>query len=148
MIIIGVFTLISASCSTGIESTKKIRMTKEDVRMMVKSPEQEFSESIQGTPLASWEKGRRFTALTDRTLYIFDPSGLPEDAAAQSLKGKTLYFIGLDSHINPDLREECVILFSDGIHIFRYRTGKTTEEAMTEIDSSRIPLIADAALID
>ena len=148
MIIIGVFTLISASCSTGIESTKKIRMTKEDVRMMAKSPEQEFSESIQGTPLASWEKGRRFTALTDRTLYIFDPSGLPEDAAAQSLKGKTLYFIGLDSHINPDLREECVILFSDGTNIFRYRTGKTTEEAMTEIDSSRIPLIADAALID
>ncbi|MDE7410190.1 MAG: hypothetical protein K2N09_09235 [Muribaculaceae bacterium] len=136
------------SCSTGIESTKKIRMTKEDIKLMSKSPEQEFSESIQGIPLSAWEKGKRFMALSDRTLYIFEPSGLNATHDNESLKGKTLTFIGLDSHINPDLREECVILFSDGKRTLRYRTGKSTEEAIRGIDSSKIPLISDLALIE
>ena len=141
-------TIFFASCSTGIESTKKIRMSKEDVRMMEKSPEQKFAEAISGTPLSSWEKGRPFTAMTDRTLYLFEPTGFSDGKEETSLKGKTLYFTGLDSHLNPDLREECVILFSDGRNTFRYRTGKTTEAAMKDIDSSKIPLMADISLID
>ena len=139
---------LCASCSTGIESTKKIRMTKEDVRMMAKSPEQKFAENIIGSPLSAWEIGRPFTAMTDRTLYLFDPVGVAPNGAEEPIKGKTLTYVGLDSHINPDLREECVILFSDGIRTYRYRTGKTTQAALKEIDSSRLPLMADAELIE
>ena len=140
--------LATTSCNTGIESTKKIRMNKEDVRLMTKSQEQTFAESIQGTPLSSWKKGKRFIGMSDRTLYIFEPTGLEEASRAMSLKGKEITYIGLDSHLNPDLREECVILFSDGDRILRYRTGKPTQEAMTEIDSSRLPLLSDIALIE
>lgn len=148
MLIIGIIALFSTSCSTGIESTKKIQMTKEDIRMMEKGPEQRFAEAITGTPLSLWEKGRPFTAMTDRSLYLFEPVGFYKGEEEKSLMGKTLYFAGLDSHLNPDLKEECVILFSDGSRNFRYRTGKTTEAAMKEIDSSKIPLMADNALIE
>lgn len=136
------------SCSTGIEGTKKIRMTKEDIRLMVKSPEQTFSESIQGSPLSAWEMGKQFLGMSDRTLYIFEPTGMNAEDPYQSLKGKTLYYTGLDSYVNPDLREECVILFSDGQRTLRYRTGKSTSDSMKEIDSSKLPLIADINLID
>ncbi len=139
---------VCISCSTGIESTKKIRMTKEDVRLMVKSPEQKYAENIHGTPLSSWQKGKRFMAMSDRTPYIFEPNDLLSENQVESLKGKYLTFIGLDSTINPDLREECVLLFSDGTHTLRFRTGKSTEAALKEIDSSRLPLISDLDLID
>lgn len=147
MVLVGIIALFSASCSTGIESTKKIRMTKEDVRHMAKTPEQNFAEGIQGVPLSGWEQGRRFMAMSDRTQYVFEPNSLSSDAAEQSLKGKTLSYIGIDSRINPDLREECVIIFSDGKNTLRYPTGKSTSDALKETDSSRLPLLSDLELI-
>ncbi len=135
-------------CSTGIESTKKIKMTKEDVKLMVKTPEQNLAESILGVPLSSWEKGRRFMAMSDRTLYIFEPASLESDLSEQSLKGKTLTYMGTESQTNPGLMDECVILFSDGNRILRYKTGKPTDVALKEIDSSKLPLISDLSLIE
>lgn len=140
--------IFSASCSTGIESTKTIKMNKEDMKLLAKSEEQKMAESIQGTPLSSWKKGKRFLAMSDRTSYIFEPTGMMTDTDAESLSGKILTYEGLDRHINPDLSDECVILFSDGTNILRYRTKKTTAEAMTEIDSSKLPLLSDLALVE
>lgn len=139
---------LSPACSTGIESTKKIRMTKEDVRLMAKTPEQNYAESIQGTPLSDWEPGRKFMAMSDRTLLIFEPVAFDGDLSGTSIKGKILLYAGTDSHVSPDLKEECVILFSDGDRLLRYRTGKPTSEALRAIDSSRIPLMSDLTLID
>ena len=123
-------------------------MTKGDVKLMVKSPEQTFAESISGSPLSSWENGRKFMAMSDRTLYIFDPSGINPDISGQAIKGNILSFAGLDSQTNPDLMEECVILFTDGDRTLRYKTGKPTNIAMTEIESSKLPLISDLTLIE
>lgn len=135
-------------CSTGIESTKKIKMSKEDVKLMTKTQEQTFAESIVGIPLSSWEKGRKFMAMSDRTLYIFDPSGMDPNLSGQSLKGSILTYAGLDSQTNPDLMEECVILFTDGTRKLRYKTGKPTNIAMREIESSKLPLLSDLSLIE
>lgn len=140
--------MLSPSCSTGIESTKKIRMTKEDVRLMTKSPEQKFAESIQGSLLSEWKPGKEFMAMSDRTLLIFEPNSLTEDNPEMNIKGKKLSYVGLDSHLSPDLKEECVIVFTDGVRQLRYRTGKPTSTALSEIDSSKLPLISDIALID
>lgn len=136
------------SCSTGIESTKTIKMSKEDLKHMAKTEEQTLASSIHGTPLSSWEKGKKFLATSDRTLYIFDPSSLPFNQPDLSLGGTILFYNGVESRHNPDLREECVILFSDGRHNYRYPTGKPTAEAMKEIDSSKLPLLSDIDLIE
>lgn len=147
-ILICVFGLFSASCSTGIESTKTIKMSKEDRKQMAKSAEQTFASGIHGTPLSSWEKGKVFLAMTERTLYIFDPSSLPYDQEEKSLPGKRFCYEGWESRTNPDLREECVILFSDGSNVYRYPTGKPSSEALEGIDSSKLPLLSDASLIE
>lgn len=144
---IGILSAFFLSCSTGIESTKTIRMNKGDMKLMAKSAEQQLAESLQGTPLSSWEKGKKFLAMSDRTLYIFEPVGIISDPSTQDLTGKILTYIGIDTHINPDLKDECVILFSDGTNTFRYRTKRSTEEAMKYVDSSKLPLLSDLELI-
>lgn len=123
-------------------------MTKEDVRLMTKSPEQKLAESIHGSPLSEWKEGKQFLAMSDRTLYIFEPTGFDTDTPGQSLKGRILTYTGLDSALTPDLREECVVLFSDGTQTFRYRTGKETSAAIKDLDSGKIPLLSDLALIN
>lgn len=139
---------ILASCSTGIESTKKIRMNKDDVKLMAKSKEQIFASSLQGSPLSSWEKGKKFLAMSDRALYIFEPNETITGINVENFSGKTLTFVGVDSHITPDLKDECVIVFSDGTNLFRYLTKKPTAEAMNDIDSSKLPLLSDIDLIE
>ncbi|MDE6478816.1 MAG: hypothetical protein K2L45_00990 [Muribaculaceae bacterium] len=123
-------------------------MNKEEVKMMTKSAEQKFAESLQGTPLASWERGKRFLAMSDRTLYIFEPTGMNADPNGANLMGKILTYEGLDSQLMPDLKDECVILFSDGTTTYRYRTKKSTTEAKKDIDSSRLPLLSDLDLVE
>lgn len=139
--------VMCASCSTGIESTKKIKMTKEDAKLMVKTAEEAYTESLLGTPLSSWKEGKEFLALSDRTFYIFEPTGLSNELSGQALKGNTLFFKGTESYQTPDLREECILLFSDGQNTYRYRTGKPTATAMKDIESSKVPLMSDLDLI-
>ncbi len=116
--------------------------------MMAKSPEQIYASSLQGTPLSEWEIGKKFLVMSDRALYIFEPIGIMTGIGPENLTGEILTYAGIDRHVNPDLRDECVILFSDGANTFRYRTKKNTDEALKEIDSSKIPLLADIDLVD
>ncbi len=145
---LGLLAAIFASCSTGIESTKKIRMTKEDEKLMAKSAEQLYAATLQGTPLSAWEKGKAFLAMSDRTLYIFEPNGTTTDIIGQNLTGQRLAYVGVDQIVNPDLKNECVILFSDGSNTYRYRTKKTMDAALKDIDSSKLPLLADLDLVE
>ncbi len=113
--------------------------------MMVRSEEQIFASAISGTPLSEWEPGKKFLAMSDRSMFVFDPSslsGVPTD----SVRGRVLQFAGYESRITPDLKEECVILFSDGSSIYRYNTGRPVAEALSEIVSSKMPLLADVDL--
>lgn len=148
VLIVGLITIFFSSCSTGIESTKKIRMTKEDQKLMAKSEEQIYAASLQGSPLSAWEKGKAFLAMSDRTLYIFEPNGSSANVIGQDLTGEKLIYVGVDRLVNPDLKDECIILFSDGNNTFRYRTKKTMDEASNGIDSSKLPLLADLDLVE
>lgn len=148
MTMLAVSAMILTSCSTGIESTKKIKMTKEDMKLMSKTPEQEFSSEIRGQHLSEWETGKKFLAMSDRTLYIFLPSGLSNTESGADIEGRIMTYTGIESVLTPGLSEECIIKFSDGIHQLSYATGKPTESALIEIDSSRMPLLADIDLAD
>lgn len=136
---------LTFSCSTGIESTKKIKMNKDDVKMMVKSDEQLLASRIKGIPLKDWSKGKKFLVMSDRSVYLFEQPLTSDDAS--SLQGEILYYAGTEIKTNPDLKEECVIKFTHGPDTYHYNTGKTIQNAMDEIDSSKIPLLADLDLV-
>lgn len=137
---------VMSSCSTGIEGTKKIRMNKDDIKLMAKSDEQIFASEIKGIPLKDWKIGRKFMTMNDRALFIFDSSSAINDNS--SADGKTLFYTGYKSRITPDLKDECILSFSDGVNSYTYNTGKSTVEALHDIDSSKLPLLADLELID
>lgn len=140
--------LLAAGCSTGIESTKKIQMSRSEQKQMIRSEEQTFADSIKGTPLSQWQKGKKFMASSGRTPLIFEPSGVEYASDYASFEGKILRFAGTESKLTPDLNEECVIVFTDGNQIYRYHTGKTSEAAMQDTYSSKLPLLYDLDLIE
>lgn len=142
-----IIAMLFSACSTGIESTKKIKMNKYEARQMVKSDEQNYASQLHGVPLEKWEVGKEFMTMNQRALYLFDPS-TTEQADNDSFAGKILKFVGSETSMTPDLKEECVLLFSDGGNIFKYNTGKTGQQALKEIDSSKLPLLSDINLID
>lgn len=137
-----------ASCSTGIESTKKIQMSRSEQRQIQRTEEEMFANALKGTPLSQWHPGKKFMASSGRTPLIFEPSGVNYSTNDDSFEGKMLDFVGTEIRMTPDLKDECVILFSDGSNIFRYPTGKSHESATSEIDSSKMPLLYDIDLID
>lgn len=138
--------VLICGCSTGIEGTKRIRMSKDDMKLLVKTDEQNLASSISGTPLSQWKPEKEFIATSDRSLYVFEPSDMGSEQG--DIKGDTLRFSGIENVKTPDLKEECVILFVNGNRPLRYRTGKTEAEAMAEIYSSKLPLLSDIELID
>ena len=135
-----------SSCSTGIEGTKKIRMNKDDIKQMAKSDEQNFADEIAGVPLKDWKEGRKFLAMNERALYLFDSA--PGELKKSSIQGEVLSYVGYQSRVTPDLSDECLLIFSDGTENFLYNAGKSTKEALNDIDSSKIPLLADIEIID
>lgn len=114
---------------------------------MQKSEEQYFAEGLKGTPLSDWKPGMKFMASSGRTPLIFEPSGLEYDPEDNSFEGRILEFVGTETRVTPDLNDECVILMADGDRTYRYLTGKGSETAIKEIDSSKLPLIYDLQLI-
>lgn len=138
---------VVSSCSTGIESTKTIKMNKDDLRQMNKTDEQVFASQIEGQMLKDWKIGKRFLAADDRTRYIFEPSA-ETVSDNESFEGKSLQFSGIVTKLTPDLKEECVIVFSDGSQDYVFATGKSQSDAMSEIDSSKLPLLVDVDIID
>lgn len=123
-------------------------MSKDDLKLMEKSDEQKLATSIGGTPLSEWSVGKPFMATSDRTLYVFDPASIPFGQNDSTLKGKTLTYAGRENILTPDLKEECVLLFTCDGNTYRYASGKTETEALKEIDSSKLPLMSDLELID
>lgn len=113
--------------------------------MMAKSDEQLLAARIKGIPLKDWNKGKKFLVMSDRSVYLFEQP-LPSDDAV-SLQGEILSYEGTESKMNPDLKEECVIKFSHGSDTYYFNSGKTIQNAMEEIDSSKIPLLADLDLV-
>lgn len=147
-IVIVLFVFIcSVSCSTGIESTKTIKMNKQDVKMMAKSDEQIFAAQIKGSPLEEWPYGKKFMAMSPRSLFLFDPAST-YNVKSDDFEGKILSYIGTETAVSPDLKDICVILFSDGLNTLKYSTGKSPLMALKEIDSSKLPLLADLDIID
>lgn len=136
------------SCFTGVESTKKITLSKEDRKSIQPSTEELFFQSVAGTPLSDWEINRPFIAADNKTLLIFEQQGLPLDHEALNLAGKTLYYKGTESRLRPDGNESLVIIFSDNNFDYKYNTEKEITVALKEVSSDQIPMMIDEAMIN
>lgn len=139
--------LCLSSCFTGIESTKKINLSREDRKKANPSPEEIFMSQISSFPLKDWEQGKRFIVTDDKALLIIVPQSGISPFPPDSVKGKILNFEGVRSKMNVAGDINLSILFSDGVYIYAYDTGKDFDSAMEDVKSDQIPMLIDEELV-
>lgn len=137
-----------SSCFTGIESTKKVSLSREDKKLIAPSPEEEFFKGVSPLPLAEWQPGKRFIAADNKTILIFSQHGLPAEPDSARIGGKTLSFVRTEPKLEPDGSYSATIVFSDGSNSYRYNSGKNVDTAPHEIYSNQIPMLIDLDMVD
>lgn len=141
------FSVGLSSCFTGIESTKKINLSREDKRFAEPTPEEKLMSQIKTEPLENWERGRRFIVSDDRALMVIVPQQGLLPTAPDSIKGRILEFAGVESKINAAGNLTLTVLFSDGIYLYAYDTGKEFNDAMKNLTSEQIPMLIDEEMV-
>lgn len=137
--------LVLSGCNTGIERTKTITMTKDDLRSMAPTPEEQLMVRLNIPLLRDWHEGKPFLVTDNRASYIFD-SGSGE-SSSDSLSGKILRFSRTLDRITPGGEQETVIEFTDGESLYYYSTGKRPGDALASISSLDIPLLLDLDVV-
>lgn len=137
--------LLLSSCFTGVESTKKIELSKEDIRQIKDTPEDTFLNQIIPTPHTEWEIGKKFFATDNRTALIFNTNHITSDYEKLGLGGKTLTFAGTDFQTMLDGSKSIVLKFSDGSNIFIFNTKQNAGQLFY---SSEIPLVIDLDMVE
>lgn len=139
--------LCVASCNTGIESTKTIKMTKEDRRELAPTPEQLLMADVASAPLGSWREGKRFVVTDDKASLVLE---LPQQllgADSVKLSGRVLEFHGVSPRLTPGGSDVAMLEFkSDGMR-FRYNTSKPFEEAKKSVTGLDLPMMVDLDLV-
>ena len=117
-----------AGCFTGVEGTKKV--TDKDVAKVLQQPSGGGTESGQQAlqlartdSVASWRVGKRFYVCDDQARLMFLPSA-EYSSDTLRLGGKYVSYAGYTTGSLLDNNSLVTLEFTDGVHTYRYRTGK------------------------
>lgn len=135
------------SCFTGIEGTKKINLSHEDRKNLQPTPEEKLMAVITPSYLKDWEEGKKFIASDNRAIIAIVPRQGLSPVYPDSIKGKELVYTGVESKMNPAGEITLSIIFTDGIYIYAYDTGKEFKTALDEVQSDKIPMLIDEDMV-
>lgn len=133
--------MLLTSCFTGVEGTRRVVMSKNDVAATRPGAEEQLVAGLTGTPLAQWQPGREFIVLDDRAALMFDPHTLPADPLSLHLSGDTLRYQGNDRRVTPGLDTLTVLRFADSVRTYSLPLRQS------RITSMEMPMMADAAIV-
>lgn len=148
------FLLISFSlscftgCFTGIESTKKINLSREDKKNIKPSDEEIFYGGIPGYPVKEWKEGKEFLVTDNKALLVFEPLHIPFNFKDIDLEGKIIQYSGKETRIDAAGNNILTINFKDSIFTLPYNTGKPVDQAMSDFTSSQIPMLIDLQMVE
>lgn len=131
----------ATSCFTGVESTRRVEMSRSDVQATLPTEEDKFVSGLSGLPLSEWRPGMEFVALDDRAALIFDSRTLPPSPLSLKLRGKTLCYEGIEHRITPGLDTLATLMFRDSVRRYFY---PMKQQVANSLD---IPMFTDRALI-
>lgn len=134
--------LIFTSCFTGVESTKRVELSKGDMQASLPSSEDNFISQFKGDPIDTWEKGKEFVGLDNKVALIFDSRTMPSDPISLAMQGKTISFQGIEIRITPTLDTARVIVFADSARQYYYEL----KQPLT--NSLGIPMLSDKRLVE
>lgn len=138
--------LAACGCTSVIDKTKKIELSKSDLREIQTSEEEKLVESLSGIPLSQWRKGKPFYAADDRAALIF--TGNSNISIDDHIAGDTLYYIGMEEIPALSGNNSAILLFQLGDKTLRYDSAKPISEASGGVTSVSLPMLVDLDLIE
>lgn len=145
---IGLFTMLSTGCTTGIEGTRTIKMSRSDKRDTQPGAEQAFISTLRSEPLEEWQPGKPFLISDNKAAIIFEISSkVNVNSDSVNLTGKTIRFAGISERPTPGGDNVAVIEFHDADGAYLYNTSRKPEEALTHINGLNIPMVIDLDLV-
>lgn len=137
-----------SSCFTGVESTKKISLSREDRKKIKPTDEELFYQGIPGIPLKDWDQGHKFFVTDNKAILVFEPHGIPIGDSIPELENKILTFTGIESRLDPAGNITLVIDFTDGRYKLPFNTGRPFENALEDVKSDQIPMLVDLKIVE
>lgn len=143
--LLSVIWLLAIACSTGIEGTKTIKMSRAERRETQPTPEELFATQIVSVPVSEWTPGKRFLIVDEKARLIFDMSAI---APSDSVKGHVLKFEDIELRPEPGGKDVIVLRFSDNGKPVRFRTSRIVGSRQLDMTGLDIPMTVDLDLVD
>ncbi len=147
-IIIIISGFIMSSCFTGIESTKKITISRDDRKLLKPTAEEQFMDSVKSYPLSDWKNNKEFYVADNKGALIYECLSDLTLRGKSPLRGDTLYFDSVKTSLKPDGTESCIIFLRNNDNLFSYNTNLPPARALAEIGSDALPILIDIDMVN
>lgn len=134
------------SCFTGIESTKKIKLSKTEQRSIQPTPEETYFDNVKATPNSDWMVGKRFIVVGDRGNVMFEPRRIESGNYILSV-GDTIRYIQTLLIRLPDGSQVTAIEFKRGGDTFQY-IPHVAQQDNPMVMSDAIPGVVDPDIVE
>lgn len=138
---------VLSSCSTGIEGTRAIKMSRDERRQAGPTPEDATAAMITSEGVSAWRKGKPFIIADDKAAVVLVASG--SGAANERnphLAGRRLSYEGYGLRPDAGGRRVAVLEFVDSVTSYYYNTNRvdSTISSMTGLD---VPMLIDLDMV-
>ena len=138
--------LTLGACFTGVESTKKIALSKADKKILQPSDEELLMNTVTPEPLGEWVQGKSFFVVSDRVaMLLHTPDGGTVDA--DGLEGSVLSFESVAEAPAPDGTRKALVVLRQGNRRMVFDTGREYTEALQRFMSDRLPMMIDTDML-
>lgn len=134
-----------AACSTGIEGTKEIKLSRGDKRELAVSPEMLLMNQISSDSLTLWTPGKKFLVVDSKASLIIEPVASVSVPLKSLTVGDTIEYRGSSVRASLGNSETVVLQFSRNGHSYSYNTNRSPIKAAS-ITGLDIPMIIDLDL--
>lgn len=136
-------TVLLTGCFTGVENTKTITLSRQDIKQTAPSAEDLYLSDIQPTPLKDWQPGKAWYVADDRMALLLVQRTLPYDVSLHPHRGDTLRYLGRTTERHPDGSATEAIRLSGNNVEYLYDTHMTAAEADTAFNSFAVETLID-----
>jgi len=140
--------IIAISCSTGIEGTKKITVSRAEQHLLDPQPEDALNDSIKALPLNEWGVGKEFLVADNKASMVYEITDRAGNRVhGDSLNGVVVAFDGVESQSTPAGDDIGVVRFVDrtGGRTLRYVMRKNVNQIGDAVWSD-FPMLIDVAM--
>ncbi len=141
-----------ASCSTGIDSTGKIKLSKKDLKSQEPTAEERLLSDVKPSYIKDWKQGKPFYVLDERVRVVLTAANREAQAASDSLitPGTILHYQGFETTQAPNGFYNTIIALTDGDRLYTYNTGRKSPDNVTAapVRSDELPMMLDPEIMN